>query len=576
VATPSQGGPEAPPPAAPPEAAEVLPALAAAEVPSTNGSAHAAHSNGTAPGALAFSEDELADMGVRLVDRAGTFSNAEPISRRKTAPHPIVSPIDLLVDAAFARWNGAHRAPAGFVEPELAEEELEPAEDEAVEGAAESGDEAIEAVEPVTPPPLPVGETRGGTAALGSAAPAIAPPKPPVATSAPPPPPSAATAKAQPAPPPPPASDAVYSSSPPPDESVLRFPTERVLAEVVVGNTTPPRRAHGRAEDAEVLDGVEFEEEPTATAGSSTEKARGKASAASAATAPSTSAPPPAPARAAANGGASAPPPVPVAAAAAVEKAPAPRRKRRPKQWFEEIFDDDYLRTLPLLTAEQTEREAVFIAAALRSAPGAALLDLGCGYGRHALELAARGYAVTAVDLSVPLLVRAADAARCAGVDIKFVQGDMRELSFTEEFDAAYCYFSTFGYFDDETNRKVAANVARALKPGGRFLLDLINRDHLVGELPTRVWWEGDGCMVLEEVDFNYFTSRIQSHRSIVFEDGRQLEQDISIRAYSLHEIGLLLHQAGFRVTEVSGSPSVRGRFFGAESRQLLVVAEKK
>jgi SAM-dependent methyltransferase len=258
------------------------------------------------------------------------------------------------------------------------------------------------------------------------------------------------------------------------------------------------------------------------------------------------------------------------------ESAAPSRRKRRAKQWFEQLFDEDYLRTLPSLTPEQTAREAAFIATSLRVPTGGALLDVGCGYGRHALELAARGYQVTGVDLSTPLLVRAADAARAAGVRVNFVQGDMRELTFDGEFDGAYCYFSTFGYFDEDTNKKVAVNIARALKPGSRLLLDLVNRDHLIADLPTRVWWEGDGCMVLEEVDFNYFTSRIQSHRSVVFEDGRQVEHDVVIRAYSLHEIGQVLHQAGFRVTEVSGSPFLRGRFFGAESRQLLVVAEKK
>ena len=136
--------------------------------------------------------------------------------------------------------------------------------------------------------------------------------------------------------------------------------------------------------------------------------------------------------------------------------------------------------------------------------------------------------------------------------------------------------FSTFGYFDDETNKRVAQNVARALKPGARFIIDVLNRDYIVGDLPARVWWEGDGCVVLEEVDFNYFTSRLVSNRSVVFEDGRQLEQEISIRVYGLHELGKLLHGAGFRVIEVSGGLATRGRFFGKDSRQLIVVAERK
>ncbi len=252
------------------------------------------------------------------------------------------------------------------------------------------------------------------------------------------------------------------------------------------------------------------------------------------------------------------------------------RRKRRTKQWFEEIFDDDYLRTLPYLSPKQTEREAAFISESLQLQPGANLLDVGCGYGRHAMELARKGCQVTGLDLSLPLLIRAADAARRIGVGVNFVHGDMREMSFEGEFDAAYCMFTTFGYFDDDTNRKVAANLARALRPEGKVLLELVNRDYITRDLPTRVWWQGEGCVVLEEVDFNYFSSRLQVQRSIIFEDGRQLEQEISIRAYSLHEIGKVLHHAGFRVTEISGGLGLRGKFFGAHSRQLLVVAEKK
>jgi SAM-dependent methyltransferase len=276
------------------------------------------------------------------------------------------------------------------------------------------------------------------------------------------------------------------------------------------------------------------------------------------------------------NGGAHpSPPPAPQAAPAA-ETALRPRRKRRAKQWFEEIFDDDYLRTLPFLTPRQTEREAKFISESLAIPSGGTLLDLACGYGRHAMELAANGFKVTGLDLSLPLLIRAADAARRVGVNVNFIHGDMREMTFENEFDGAYCMFTSFGYFDDDTNRKVAANLARAIKPGGKLLLDVANRDYLVRDLPTRVWWQGDGCVVLEEVDFNYFSSRLQTQRSIIFEDGRQVEQEISIRAYSLHEIGKVLHHSGFRVTEVSGGLSLRGKFFGADSRQLIVVAEKK
>jgi len=287
-----------------------------------------------------------------------------------------------------------------------------------------------------------------------------------------------------------------------------------------------------------------------------------------------------------ADGATRSPPPAPkkeknaqraAAVAAAVQPGDAQsKKKKKGKPWFEEIFDEDYLRTLPFLTPQATQAEARFVIESLGIEAGAQVLDLGCGYGRHAMELAARGYHVVGLDQSLPLLLRGADEAQRRGLTINFMHGDMRELDIDAQFDGAYCLFSTFGYFDDETNKKTAQNLARALKPGAKAVIEVLNRDYLIGDLPTRVWWEGDGCVVLEEVDFNYFSSRVQSARSVVFDDGRQLEQEISIRAYSLHELGKLLHAVGFRVIEVSGSIQTRGRFFGHHSRQIIIVAERR
>jgi SAM-dependent methyltransferase len=248
----------------------------------------------------------------------------------------------------------------------------------------------------------------------------------------------------------------------------------------------------------------------------------------------------------------------------------------RGKPWFLDLFDEDYLRTLPFLTPQATQAEAEFVINAMGLSPGAQVLDVGCGYGRHAMELAARGFHVVGLDISTPLLLRGGEEAHRRGLTINFVRGDMREIDFDSQFDGAYCLFSTFGYFDDEANKKTVANIARALKPGGRVLLEILNRDYVIADLPTRVWWEGDGCVVLEEVELNYFSSRIQVSRSVVFDDGRQLEQDISVRAYALHEVGKLLHAAGLRVLEVSGAYHTRGRFFGNQSRHIIVLAERK
>ena len=310
---------------------------------------------------------------------------------------------------------------------------------------------------------------------------------------------------------------------------------------------------------------------------------------------PAAAQPPPTPAAAKAEGAHPPPPPPerhrapptppppskkvstpPPAAVSSTSSGAGKDKQPRGKPWFVDLFDEDYLRTLPFLTAQATQAEAEFVIDAMNLAPGAQLLDVGCGYGRHAMELAARGYHLVGLDLSTPLLVRGGEESHRRGLTINFVRGDMRELDFDAQFDGAYCLFSTFGYFDDETNKKALSNIARALRPGGRVLIEILNRDYVIADLPTRVWWEGDGCVVLEEVELNYFSSRIQVNRSVVFDDGRQLEQEISIRAYALHEVGKLMHAAGFRVLEVSGGYQTRGRFFGNQSRHIIVLAERK
>ena len=249
--------------------------------------------------------------------------------------------------------------------------------------------------------------------------------------------------------------------------------------------------------------------------------------------------------------------------------------KKRLKPWFEEVFDENYLRTLPFMTAQQTLREAAFVKETLSPPAEGEVLDIACGYGRHAIELSQRGFRVTGLDLSLPLLIRAADEAQRRALSVNFVHADMREMSYDSQFDAAYCVLTSFGYFDEETNLCVATSICRALKPGGRFLVDTINRDYIVSDLPSRVWWEGDGCVVLEEVDFDFHTSRVLIRRSIVFGDGHQVENEISIRAYSLHELGRVLRRAGFQVLEVSGSLENKEPFLGAASRHVVLVCER-
>ena len=250
--------------------------------------------------------------------------------------------------------------------------------------------------------------------------------------------------------------------------------------------------------------------------------------------------------------------------------------KRRGKPWWEELFNDDYLRTTGAVTEREIAAEATFIEESLGVAKGATVLDLACGSGRHAIELAARGYQVIGFDLSLAMLARASDDAQERHQKLNFVQGDMREMTFEDAFDGVYCWQTSFGFFEEEKNAAVVGNVHRALKKGGQFLLEVVNRDYVAHDAPSLVWFEGDGCICMDEVHLDFITSRLRVKRTMMMDDGRSKEIEYSVRVYSLHELGKLLNDAGFRVAEVSGRIQTPGVFFGAEAPSIIILAEKR
>ncbi|MCB9591848.1 MAG: class I SAM-dependent methyltransferase [Sandaracinaceae bacterium] len=271
------------------------------------------------------------------------------------------------------------------------------------------------------------------------------------------------------------------------------------------------------------------------------------------------------------------PPPEPEAKPKAKPAAAAVKPKRKPRrQWWDGLFNDDYLRTVPIPTPRTIETQCDFIEQRFGLAPGATLLDVGCGLGLHAVELTRRGYLVVGLDLSLPMLSRAADEAQEHGFKINFLHADMREMNFDGAFDAVLCWGTTFGYFDDEGNRQVVERLYRALKPRGLLLLEVVNRDYVIQGQPNLVWFEGDGCVVMEETAMNYITSRLEVKRTVILDDGRQRDARYTLRLYSLHELGQVLHHRGFRVVEVSGREAHPGVYFGADSPKLIILAERR
>ena len=236
-------------------------------------------------------------------------------------------------------------------------------------------------------------------------------------------------------------------------------------------------------------------------------------------------------------------------------------RKRELEQWMSTIdeqwsrfFTEAYFPLYaPFLPSERTTQEVDDLLRLLKLPPGSTILDLGCGYGRHALLLAQQSDAV---------------AQR---VQVRWIHGDMRDIPFTNEFDAVLSLFSSFGYFEEEEeNQRVLHQVQRALKPGGLLLMDLVSQLRLVRHFsPSGITRYDNGLIVLEERHFDLLRSRNNVRVTLLHSDGKQQEYWHSMRLYTPMELNSLCATAGLPVQGYYGG--LDGRPLTLESRLVVV-----
>ncbi len=220
-------------------------------------------------------------------------------------------------------------------------------------------------------------------------------------------------------------------------------------------------------------------------------------------------------------------------------------------RWFDGFFEAEWLDYLSLPTdPEATVRGVEFLVERLALDPGASLLDVACGRGRHSVELARRGFRVTGIDLSPRALELARAAAAEAGVDVDFRRLDMRELDYDCVFDGAINVFTSFGYFEtDDENERVLQGIARALRLGGRFVIDTINPIALARVFQERDWQEfDDGTVFTEHRWQNQLTGRGGATWTFIRPDGTRSVLDHSVRFYAPWELRLALERAGLVV----------------------------
>lgn len=254
------------------------------------------------------------------------------------------------------------------------------------------------------------------------------------------------------------------------------------------------------------------------------------------------------------------------------------------REWYEDYFGPDYLL---IDSHENTAQEVEFIYEILKLELGTQLLDVGCGYGRHLIPLIKRGVNVTGSDFSHFMLQETIknikheenDANGKNGYLEKWLNNgpglircDNRALPFYQTFDCVCSMFNSFGYFKEESdNYRMLTSIGNALKPGGLFLIDIVNRDFVLRFNSRKDWFERKGVYILENKCFDPVLNRSEIDVSVIDKNGKR-EYHHSIRLYSYTELEMLLEAAGFAVRAVFGG--FGNESFDLDHDRMLILAQ--
>ena len=236
-------------------------------------------------------------------------------------------------------------------------------------------------------------------------------------------------------------------------------------------------------------------------------------------------------------------------------------------EWYQSWFGEAYLELYPHRDEAEARRAVALLVREGAVKPGARILDLACGAGRHAVELAEQGARVTGLDLSAVLLKAA--RSRWAG---PLVRADMRYLPLRSgSFDSVLNLFTSFGYFSsDEESAGVLRDVARVLAPGGWFALDFLNAPAVRARLVARDSKQVQGKRVVQERRLSNAGRTVVKVIHLEHE-GKSFEE--RVRLFERDELERMLSDAGLRIEAALGDYD--GGPHTAESPRLLLLARR-
>jgi 2-polyprenyl-3-methyl-5-hydroxy-6-metoxy-1,4-benzoquinol methylase len=226
-------------------------------------------------------------------------------------------------------------------------------------------------------------------------------------------------------------------------------------------------------------------------------------------------------------------------------------------QWYKKIWTLDILNQS---WVEETTREVNFVVEALQLRGDERILDLACGFGRHALALVARGFQVVGVDITPDYVQEAQRRAREQRVSVQFICLDIRDITYECEFDVVLNMADgAIGYLEtDDENLKIFDRIAAALKPGGKHLMYVCNRAHAEKYFPKRHWEMGQHALSLADFAWDRQTARML-YTGYSFQYGEPLHppenppSPTSTRLYSIQDLHTIFQQRGMEIIRTFG-----------------------
>lgn len=242
------------------------------------------------------------------------------------------------------------------------------------------------------------------------------------------------------------------------------------------------------------------------------------------------------------------------------------------KIWTLDIQDQSWV--------EDTKRQVDFIVKKLKLAGNERILDLACGFGRHSLELARRGFEVVGVDITPDYVAFATEQAGKEKRNAKFYCSDIRELGFRNEFDVVLNMADgAIGYLENDTeNRKIFEVISAALKPGGQHFMDIMNADYARSHFPCKHWDSGEKGLTLSQFAWDdasktMIYGQIDYHFGDILSKPEFLEGN-PIRLYTLDEIITEYASLGMQVKQSFADFS--GKCLTENDIQMIVCSEKQ